>query len=493
MSDVEVCFARGGAFRPVGVAAEGAVGGIGIFGKRGVEWLFAGALVRLLHGERVEAVGDVPGCQELEAGFLYAFGCGKNGGRGMSKLQVDLTGNSSGFQQMLNQAKTHASAFSSSVSKEVSSSWGGLGKSFAGGIAGALSFEGIKGLFKGVFEDAMNLKDMTEQFDVGAESIQKWDKALGKSGVSINQYFRSLEMLRSKRADARSGGSNAFAALGLGAEAVGSDLSDEDLLKRVLGSGGSRNAINDVLGRGGAKMKNALSELSGSDVVFTDEDLRRLNEIEQKGKTFWGGVKKVTGGIMVAFNDLASPSMWSRARMNTREKGEADYQKKKAAAQVEKDAAAADKAEQERLSKEKKAAEEAKATKEYEDKKATAEDRLKNIQRSGMSGEAKRQDLRKELAEVQKKLKPLSGSEWENTSAENLKKLDLQAREADLKNQLKGGSKPMGFQADSLAKVGLFTSSTVAYNPLLNVQQQQLVTLKSIDRKLSATGRDPFE
>ena len=70
---------------------------------------------------------------------------------------------------------------------------------------------------------------------------------------------------------------------------------------------------------------------------------------------------------------------------------------------------------------------------------------------------------------------------------------DLQLRYNKDKGELK--EKPLSFSADSMSKVGLYSASGVAFNPLLGVAQKQLSALQTIAKNTSRGGgtiNDPF-
>ena len=202
-------------------------------------------------------------------------------------LRVDVDGNASGFAATMQAVKMHAKQMAGEVNADLGRSWGGIGKGFAGGIAGAFSFEGIKSFVGGVFEKAGSIKDLSEQFDLSTDSVQLWQKACDKAGISTNTFYRALETLRAKRAEAIADPKKMtpFDDLGL-AGAVRGSGTDEDLLKQILGSGASRPQMAEIIGKRGVMLKAALGEM-GTDVPMDADTIEELDKLEKESAGFW--------------------------------------------------------------------------------------------------------------------------------------------------------------------------------------------------------------
>jgi hypothetical protein len=92
-------------------------------------------------------------------------------------------------------------------------------------------------------------------------------------------------------------------------------------------------------------------------------------------------------------------------------------------------------------------------------------------------------------SEQQKSLLPTEQQKQLQTDEITL--LGLRAREAGFTNELRD-SKGFHFDADSLARVGLFSSSTLSINPMLQLSQKQIEATMAVERAVRETARvDP--
>ena len=127
-----------------------------------------------------------------------------------AELKVNVGGNASGFQQVLNQVRTQAGAFNDSFQREVIGGWSGLPAKLIGGFAAAFSVESIKNYLSGIFETSRSIRDTAEQFDISTDAVQKWEKAMEKAGIQTGTFYRSLEAFRQKVGSAGRGHQGCF-------------------------------------------------------------------------------------------------------------------------------------------------------------------------------------------------------------------------------------------------------------------------------------------
>ena len=199
-------------------------------------------------------------------------------------LRVDMTGNSTGFQQMLNTAKTQAKAFSNSVTHEIGSSWGSVGKTFAGGIAGMFTYEGIKSGLEWFIETGKEIKETAEQVDMSTDSWQKWTSAVSKAGLSIGGFQRIIESLRAKRTEALSDpkARGELARLGFSDSEITGNMDMSEFTRRSLSNanGGDlqRKYLSDVIGNRGLKYSTALSKLPNSQALFSADEIEQATQ-----------------------------------------------------------------------------------------------------------------------------------------------------------------------------------------------------------------------
>ena len=165
---------------------------------------------------------------------------------------------------MLNTAKMQAKAFSNSITHEVSSSWGGIGKSMAGWFAGMASFEGLKRGVEWFAETGKEIKETAEQVEMSTDSWQKWTAAVGKAGLSVSGFQRIVETLRQKRTDALSDPKARGELTRLG-------FSDEDITGDM-----------DMIGKRGLKYSTATKYVDGAEPMFQKEDLKQAEELSME-------------------------------------------------------------------------------------------------------------------------------------------------------------------------------------------------------------------
>src|ERR1041385_2658741 len=108
----------------------------------------------------------------------------------MSDLRVNITGNQSGFQATLQQATQSAKNFSNNLNREVGKSWVDAFsfKNLARGAAGFFGFEAIKNSLESLIQKGSELRQIAEQFDISTDSVQRWEKATGKAGVTFGLF-----------------------------------------------------------------------------------------------------------------------------------------------------------------------------------------------------------------------------------------------------------------------------------------------------------------
>lgn len=413
------------------------------------------------------------------------------------ELRVNATGNQTGFQQMLGQMRANTRAFAQSVESDVGKSWSGLGKSFAAGFAGMFAFESVKNIFADIVNTAKDLKDTSDMFDLSTDSIQRWDWALSKAGISQMTFFRSLETLRAKRAEARQDEKKmaAFSDIGLGAEARGAELSDEQLLIRILQSKGSRFQKNELLGRRGATLGAALGELNTSP-IYSEDEIQEIDKQANEARTKWRLFKGALNKSIIVLGKLFTEEGWSilmnSAEENSqmwRDKALDKQQRDKAAAEEDKTAAESV-AERER--KEKADKEQAKADEQFNEKREALEKRLLETQRQSMTSPERRKSLEKDLAEI---VAERTGLEAQDTlsNADQLRLLELKTQEAGLRQDLNPVKARPQVETDSLSRVGGFSASTLLFSPTLNLQQQQLQELRKVEGHLRAlASKEPL-
>lgn len=511
-------------------------------------------------------------------------------------LQVNMTGNQTGFQQMLNSARTQAKGFANSITHEVTSSWGGIGKQFAGMFAGLASFEGVKRGLEWFAEKGKEIKETAEQVDMSTDSWQKWTSAVSKAGLGLSGFQRVVESLRQKRTEALTdpAARAQLNRLGFSDSEITGEMDMGEFTRRALenANGGDlkRKYLSDVISKRGLKYATATKYVAGSEAMFSDEDLKQAEELAMAFRKMNKASGTATIGLMRFFTgqqeyQRKTLGFWSaffqkglllrgiawdkdftvsghaleRAEQGRREDYfETEYQPVKTKRTLEQ-------AQNEKRSKElgemfqklspqgqalvmqmatgfgssskaeldAKNAAAANPTNEEEDRKndplypqllrqqeelamreQTRQQRFSDSKRGLMTIGDRRASIRGEIGtlsgQISARLEKLKGegflTEADQKELDGVSGLaremlvnakrakyqdatdDLMIRKERLTGELK--EKPLKFNVDSMSKVGLYSASAVAFNPLLGVAQRQLHALEKIVSNTSKTPKD---
>ena len=395
------------------------------------------------------------------------------------KLTVDVDGNATGFEQALRASKASAAKFSS----EVRESWSPASfiKRGIAGLGAAASFEGVKSMIEGIIDKAVGIREVSEQFDISTDSVQRWEKALNRAGIQTTTFYRSLDQLRQKRALARGGDEKegeAFTNVGLYSQAVGGEMSDEDLMHAVLKSGASRAqlkklGVNPRLQAAEAKFDANGQPAMGSDDIRTIEESEgwvkaNLNSLRAEAyrsqRQQFGWVRLLAG--LVSKNPLHLVEALTPASGGAEDAERAKGQREEAhEADMERQMA-----EGERVAKE---------TAEAKAKQTEAQERLREAKRKNMTPGLRKQDMAAELKEMDERIKTYSDVEGALSPADAAKLAWLRTKREGLFGEMRQMNRPVEFEADAMAKSGLDVGGN-----FVDVQQQVVDRLTSIDAKV---------
>jgi len=403
-----------------------------------------------------------------------------------SDLRVNMTGNKTGFDAMLSAARREAKGFAEEISKGFSV--GSIMSGTLGGFVGMASFQGFKDLMTGVFDRVRDIRETAEQFDLSTDSVQKWEKAMGKAGVTSQQFYRSLDFLRNKAAEARQeqGKRGDFDRLGIGLSQLAPG-NEEALLKQILSSGATRPEINALLGRGGARLQSAMQFYANAKPSISESQVEQMFAIQAQsaqGKAFFR--RWFLDAPIIGWTSVLTSDFWSD--MGTLATGgvgalAAKRQGEKAArlARADLKAAANQRAEEDEFSYQNDEDLAKQLDQEAKDREKlwAAQEKLREVNRHGMTPGAARADRAREIAELNDRIKYYEDETGLLSPADLDKLTGLKTRRAQLFNEQRQA--PPSFTADHLARVGLYTSSTIGFNPVLNIQREQLKKLNDIE------------
>ena len=382
-------------------------------------------------------------------------------------LEVTLDGNQTGFQQMLNSARVEAKKFQSDWSTV------SIGKGILQGIGGYMGFEAIKNSFEGFLQRAAGIKELAEQLDMSAEATQKWSKAVDRLGLSFGAMQNVLTTIQQKRLEAAKDPAAAglFSGLGISRADVldTRGLNASDFAQRVLQSS-NRGALGQLIGNRGLKY-------SGAAGLF-DQMTPDMNQAALATATMAEVGKKQALGLMDRmYSHLLRISPLVNSLMLLGGRGGKPGNTAGSSIASTSNASIYDPLQTAVANEREKNAE----------KIADAQEREHEAERRNMPIAERRLSVEKEIAVVKAKIKSLDFTAPETEEQRTARLVELagyRGKLAGLTGELR--EHPLNFAADNLAKVGLYGASSVSFNPVLGVAQQQLTVLHAIAHNTQA-------
>ena len=397
-----------------------------------------------------------------------------------ASLNLTISGNASGFSQVVRQVKKEAEELQHSFTMP------NMTRGIVGGIAGSFAFEGVKSFFEGLMEKGKDVQELSEQFDVSTTAVQQWQRALAKAGLGTMVFTRALDALRNKRQEALEDDKKMsfFSKLGLREDAE-SGMSAPDLLKKVL-SRASRTELRQLLGPRAEKLRAAMGYMKESSNDLSESEVESVHDValaSEQHPIKRALQKQVTGTMRIMANALYNMlhgkdssmigSAIDLAGMDARADARREEEANKTREESEELA---------RKSKDQRdAAYHAKEAERIQELHETSGKSLEEARRRNMSPGERQASLLTELREVRSKItdeKLLRAMGVPVNSDSEKELLKLQAREEQLKTELR--QKPGEFGADSLTKAGLITAPSLGMG-IQDIGARQLATLQSIE------------
>ena len=138
----------------------------------------------------------------------------------MSDVRVKVTAQNetrTGFQQALGDARK----FGQEARKSIGGGLGGIGAEIRSSLVGALAGIGIGQFVRSTFEQFGRINDLSQQFGVSAETLQRFGQVASESGSNIEQVAVAFSTLTRNLQSAQSGtGAQAEALQKLGLSAA---------------------------------------------------------------------------------------------------------------------------------------------------------------------------------------------------------------------------------------------------------------------------------
>jgi uncharacterized phage infection (PIP) family protein YhgE len=227
----------------------------------------------------------------------------------MSDVRVRVTAQNetrTGFQQALGDARK----FGQEARKSIGGGLGGIGAEIRSSLVGALAGIGIGQFVRSTFEQFGRINDLSQQFGVSAETLQRFGQVASESGSNIEQVAVALSTLTRNVQAAKDGTgeqAEALQRLGLSAQQLGNIDAAQGLLKLAdafVASEDKQRAYADVLTIIGARQRNlipllqqgsaAILEQASQVSVASDEIIAKADEV---GDRFARLGQQVTAGL----------------------------------------------------------------------------------------------------------------------------------------------------------------------------------------------------
>lgn len=231
----------------------------------------------------------------------------------MPSLLATLGLDASSFQAKLTQSQKYASQ----VGKN-------MGASLMAPIKQALGAFAVGMVVRDAFGMADRIKDLSDQFRVSAETIQRWDIAGKRMGMTAEDMGNALNRLKKAREGAvASGNLGAFAAFQIPMEALrDASISTEDVLNRMVEVVGGGNITEEqdvagmeLMGKSGARLLGAFQELHnlGPVKLLSDEEVNKMEKAAQAFEEMKRTSASWVGKAWIAAT-AAPPALWQTVK-----------------------------------------------------------------------------------------------------------------------------------------------------------------------------------
>lgn len=221
-----------------------------------------------------------------------------------------------GFQQALGDAQNFGNRASGTLRQSFAGVASDIKSSIGGALAGLASF----GAIRAIFDKFGRVQDLSEQFGVSAESLQRLGQLATESGSSIDQVAAALSRLivNVQKAQGGTGAqADALRELGLSASELANISPEEaffrlsDALRQADGSGGAYAAALDLIGSRQrdllpllAQGSEAIRAQADSMNVASDELVAKVDDIGDKFSRLWQNLQVGVGPLIAVIGQL---------------------------------------------------------------------------------------------------------------------------------------------------------------------------------------------
>jgi hypothetical protein len=439
----------------------------------------------------------------------------------MNRLEVKVDGNTTGFKHAMDSVRTQAKA----TAEHVTGSWK---EGIIGGIVGAFSFETVRGAIENFIAGTKEIKDMSEQLEMSTDATQKWAKAADQVGASLGNVYSTLSAIQSKRQEAMRDpkAADLFSGIGMSRE----DVRHEDasnFIKDVLTKGGEsdekRKLLEQIIGRRGLKLIPAASRYDEAKPDYDSDAIKAADEAEKSEKRLLSSIGRIIGGIASFFyratddsvrranqdtakiisGDKRGGLLWRFLHRNDPNKVMENQTQEVINSRFPKILPPAEtKTKPETDSDDPLIDVKNQIAAERSLRQGEAVRGLHEAERSNMSIADRKASIKNDLNGLQSEIKArqdalnvgliygMTGKQQAGMLQSDIEKqlsddfialTGLKARASGLTHELRD-SKGFSFDADSMARVGLYSSSTISLNPMLELSRRQIDLLREIER-----------
>jgi hypothetical protein len=194
----------------------------------------------------------------------------------MSDVRVKVTAQNetrTGFQQALGDARK----FGQEARKSIGGGLSGIGAEIRSSLVGALAGIGIGQFVRSTFEQFGRISDLSEQFGVSSESLQRFGQIAAESGSNLEQVAVAFSTLTRNIQLAQSGTgaqAEALERLGLSAAELGNLTPEQAFLRLADALAGATNrneAYASVLDLVGARQRNLIPLLQQGSAAILEQ------------------------------------------------------------------------------------------------------------------------------------------------------------------------------------------------------------------------------
>jgi hypothetical protein len=400
----------------------------------------------------------------------------------MNDLRVNITGNQTGFQQVLASVKQQTTQFANQ--------WSAVGL-IKTGLLGLGSALGVGALVSGIqnfINKASEIKNIAEELDMATEATQKWIKAAALADVPWTILQNTLTKIIQLRREALTDPAtkSKFDLLGIPRDAVRGGMGNSEFAKMVIEAGRqndtTRQLLTDIVGIRGAKSMQAAKYFDEAVPEFDDKALegaQRARKGEEKLKSrWWGWVGRQAAGLERDFEvfdkvrEERAERLHKNGKPGEKPKEFAGVFAPPFSGNLIEGAKGPDIAAQK----------EAEALTKIQDRVDASDERLRDSERHNMTIGERRKSIEQEILTIKTKIAAVSKRTmpgFDQATPEQRAQWAAQQHEEinNLKGKMAGYTddlriKPPGYSTDAMTKVGLYTASTINFNPALSLQQQ---------------------